>query len=62
MTRTILPHALGNKLIIIIDKYVMLSANCSGSLTFQLKNLMLLILIGQIRAQGTSRLILFDNC
>lgn len=37
MTWTILPHALGNKLIIIIDKYVILSANGSSSFTFQLK-------------------------
>lgn len=37
MTWTLLPYALGNKLIIIIDKYVILSTNYSYSLTFQLK-------------------------
>lgn len=37
MALTVLPYALGKTLIIIIDKYVILSTNYSGSLTFQLK-------------------------
>lgn len=61
MRKTILPHTLGTKLIIIIDKYVILTASYGGSLTFLLK-ICCCPLIGQIKAPGTSRLILSDNC
>lgn len=61
MRKTILPRTLGTKLIIIIDKYVILTASYGGSLTFRLK-ICSCPLIGQIKAQGTSRLIPSDNC